>query len=509
MPGWDGFKAQVKAVMESYPLDYDALPRQLAVSYDMAMKVSPAGDLLAGNPVLTGNVVGMEAVFKSVFLQQARSPEQLPLIKLLSFGFITYWAGATIAPLKIPALGPPTSIPPPTLVTNVLCTFPGTNAQIPPFVYKGEPNVDTFINNFINAADIHLRTVSGIYNVMALYGAPPTAIVAPGIVPWLGFTTNASATILANQVAFDAAFLALGLGDRPDLLGNSEAIVAAYNAQAGGSGASGGDGEFVSSKNPITDAPLTFLQCAVQIIETLEGGYNNPQIMCKDHPYANPSHKHHDKRGNPTNRPPVFTDPRFHRSGETMYGLDRVAGQTEKTALGREFWALMDKANAWHSWPYLHQPAEPLKSQLLLLAAKIMEPKFNSLMSSNVPNPELRALVKQNGKLMFNFAYATWNGPGWFGAFGAALTKVYEAGMKDANDLAEYFVNMRVNNDAVYKYKPKDTGYKLIRQGGFKIASKLGITPISTREAWVANVGSKLLGPKLSGQQSGNTTIAT
>jgi hypothetical protein len=56
-----------------------------------------------------------------------------------------------------------------------LCTFPGTTAQIPPFVYKGEPNVDTFINNFITAADIHLRTVSGIYNAIAMLGVPPTA----------------------------------------------------------------------------------------------------------------------------------------------------------------------------------------------------------------------------------------------------------------------------------------------------------------------------------------------
>ncbi len=492
MPGWDGFKTQVRAVMESYPLDYDVLPKQLARAYDMAMRVPPAGDLLVGNPVLSGNVVGMELIFRSVFLQQATSPEQLDLIKLLAAGFVTYWTGATISPLKIPALAPIGATPPSLQNLSGLCTNPGTIAQIPPFVYKGEPNVDTFINNFITAADIHLQTVSGIFNVLALYGVPPTAMTMAGVVPWLGFSTNASSTALSNQLAFDSAFLALGLGDRPDLLGNADAIVAAYNAQSGGSGASGGEGAFANSKNPITDAPLTFLQCAVQIIETLEGGYNNPQIMCRDHPYASPSHPKHDKRGNPTNRPPVFTDPRFHRSGETMFGMDRVAGQTEKTALGREFWAKMDKAGAWYNWPLYHIPAEPLKSELLLLAAKIQEPTFNSLMLSKVPNPELRELVRQNGKLMFNFAYASWNGGGWFGAFGAALTKVYEAGMKDPIDLAEYFVNMRINNDAIYKYKPNDSGYKLIRQGGFKIASKLGITPTATREAWVANVGSKL-----------------
>ena len=150
MPGWDGFRVQVKAVMESYPLDYDVLPKQLAIAYDMAMKVPPSGDLVAGNPVLAGNVIGMELVFKGVFLQQATSPDQLDLIKLLANGFVTYWTGATLAPIKPLAIAPPLATPPSVAVLSILCTSPGTTAQIPTFVYKGEPNVDTFINNFIS-----------------------------------------------------------------------------------------------------------------------------------------------------------------------------------------------------------------------------------------------------------------------------------------------------------------------------------------------------------------------
>jgi putative chitinase len=272
MPGWDGFKTQVRAVMESYPLDYDVLPKQLAIAYDMAMKVPPAGDLVAGNPVLAGNVAGMEAMFKIVFLQQATSPDQLDLIKLLSNGFLTYWTGATLAPMKPLALAPPTATPPSVAVLNILCTNPGTTAQIPTFVYKGEPNVDTFINNFITAADIHLRTVSGIFNVTAIYGVPPTAVTGPGIVPWLGFTTNASSAIADNQIAFDAAFLALGLGDRPDLLGNAEgnaeAIVAAYNAANGGAG---GGGEVYGGNQ---DANLEEIRKAA-----IKFGITNPQMI--------------------------------------------------------------------------------------------------------------------------------------------------------------------------------------------------------------------------------------
>ena len=495
MPGWEGFKTQVKAVMESYPLDYDVLPKQLAIAYDMAMKSPPAGDLKVGNPVLAGNVAGMEAIFKTVFLQQATSPEQLDLIKLLATGFVTYWTGATLTPLKIPAEAPPTATPPSLQNLSGLCTFPGTTAQIPPFVYKGEGSVDTFIDNFITAADIHLRTVSGIYNVLALYGVAPTATTGPGIVNWLGFTTNASSAILQNQLAFDSAFLALGLGDRPDLLGNSDAILSAYNAQAAADGSSGGDGEFKIDKSPISDTPLTFIQAAVQIIDTLEGGYCNTQNMVVGHPFANPSHKYYDKRGNPTNKVPFIKDTRYHSSGETMYGLDRIAGApatTTNTKAGIEFWGLLDKNGAWTNWSYNFIPKDPLKSQLLLLAAKIMEPQFNSNMNKYVSNPELRALVPKNGKLMYNFAYATWNGPGWFKAFGKKITDAYNKGLKDPADLAEYFVNMRINNEGLVGNKIGSSAYSLIRQGGFKMASKLGITPTTTTELWAANVGSKL-----------------
>lgn len=489
MAGWDGFKTQVRAVMESYPLDYDILPKQLAVAYDMAMKLPPSGDLIVGNPVLAGNVAGMEAIFKSVFLQQATSPEQLDLIKLLATGFLTYWTGATIAPLKIPAIAPIGATPPSLVNLSGLCTFPGTTAQIPPFIYKGEPNVDTFINNFITAANIHLRTVSGIYNVTALYGFPPTATTGPGIVNWLGFTMDSTAAALQNQLAFDSAFLALGLGDRPDLLGNADAIVAAYNSQAESDGSGGGGGNLSISKRPITDEPLTFIEAAIQIIATVEGGYGNP-AMVVDHPYNNPSHKHY----RPFTRTPFIKDKRYHKSGETMFGLDRIAGapSTTQTPAGRKFWALIDAQNAYDGWAYNFIPKDPLKSELVNLAAQIMEPRFNENMKNYVKNAELRALVPTNGKLMWNFAYATWNGPGWFKAFGAKITDVYNKGMKDPRDLAEYFVNMRVNNEGLVGNKIGGDAYSLIRQGGFKIASKLGITPTTTTELWAANVDSKL-----------------
>lgn len=493
MAGWDGFKTQVRAVMESYPLDYDVLPKQLARAYDAAMKLPPSGDLVAGNPVLAGNVVGMELVFRSVFLQQATSPQQLDLIKLLAIGFVTYWTGATLAPLKPLAIAPPFATPPSLLVLSILCSNPGTTAQIPPFIYKGEPNVDTFINNFITAADIHLRTVSGIFNVTALYGAPPTATTGPGVVPWLGFTTNSTAASLQNQIAFDSSFLALGLGDRPDLLGNADAIVAAYNAQADGD-VSGGGGPLELSKTPITDGPMTFEQAATQIILNNEGGYCC-SAMVVGHPHNDPSSKHY----RPTTRKPFIKDVRYHKSGETMFGLDRVAGDLENPKAHPKsykdsiaLFKLLDDAKAFDLWEWNYIPPEPLRGQLLYHTARIMRVAFDRNMNNFVPNAQLRALVPTNGKLMYNFAYAAWNGSGWFRAFGAKLTAVYEQGMKDPRDLAEYFTNLRVNNEGLIGNKIGGDAYSLIRQGGFKIASKIGIVPISTTSAWVAQVASKL-----------------
>jgi hypothetical protein len=131
-----------------------------------------------------------------------------------------------------------------------------------------------------------------------------------------------------------------------------------------------------------------------------------------------------------------------------------------------------------------------------------MRVAFDRNMNNFVPNPQLRALVPTNGKLMYNFAYAAWNGSGWFKAFGERLTAVYEQGMKDPRDLAEYFTNLRVNNEGLIGNKIGGDAYSLIRQGGFKIASKIGIVPISTTAAWKASVDSIL-----SRAQSGTTAV--
>ena len=212
--------------------------------------------------------------------------------------------------------------------------------------------------------------------------------------------------------------------------------------------------------------------------------------MVVDHPYNVPGHKHYRA----STRTPFIKDKRYHKSGETMFGLDRIAGNIEKNnpTDGVAFFRLIDAQNAYDNWSYNYIPPDPLKSQLVLLAAKIMKVSFDRNMKNFVKNQELKALIPTNGKLMWNFAYATWNGPGWFEGFGKRLVDVYEKGMKDPKDLAEYFVNLRINNEGLIGNKIGGNAYSLIRQGGFKIASKLGITPTSTTELWAAQVQTKL-----------------
>ena len=179
--------------------------------------------------------------------------------------------------------------------------------------------------------------------------------------------------------------------------------------------------------------------------------------------------------------------------------MDRVAGELEnpkrhpksyKDAIA--FFKLIDEAKAFDLWDWNYIPPDPLRGQLLFLAAKIMKVTFNRNLDAWMTNKELRALIPTNGKLMYNFAYACWNGPLWFQKFTERLIVVYEKGMKDPRDLAEFFVNLRVNNEGLIGNKLGGDAYSLIRQGGFKIASKIGIIPISSTAAWQAQVETKL-----------------
>ena len=176
------------------------------------------------------------------------------------------------------------------------------------------------------------------------------------------------------------------------------------------------------------------------IIDKLEGGYYHPDMLL-------------DGR---------VKDGRFGNSGETMYGLDRKAGNIEATgAAGREFWSLIDAENARSNWKhnYMLKDNPTLDKQLRRLAAEIMKPLFIRNSKAYL-SPESAEIISKDAALTFNFGYATWNGPGWFQKFAKVMNDEVASGNKDPKSLLQAVLSRRT-----------ESKNSLISQGGSKVAN--------------------------------------
>jgi hypothetical protein len=155
-----------------------------------------------------------------------------------------------------------------------------------------------------------------------------------------------------------------------------------------------------------------FLDVTKKVIDKFEGGYWNrdrkdPESeKCMNHPYQ----------------------AMYDNSGETMFGLDRRAGNIENLSPeGKEFFKIIDDekkklgmdtfCKKW-TWGYL---GGDLNGKLKDLAAKIMKQQYEKNMASFVKNPETKKKIESNRGLMLHMSYATWNGPGFFKKFAKAL----------------------------------------------------------------------------------------
>jgi hypothetical protein len=159
------------------------------------------------------------------------------------------------------------------------------------------------------------------------------------------------------------------------------------------------------------------------IIENLEGGYYHPNML---------------KDGR-------VKDSRYGKSGETMFGLDRKAGQTESTGpAGVEFWKIIDNENASKNWKwnYMAKDNPALYSKLVSLAAQIMKPEYEKYCRMFL-SPQSSQIVNNNGGLLFNFAYATWNGPGWFKKFATVINESVDSGITDPKELLKIVLDRR------------------------------------------------------------------
>lgn len=450
MPGWDTFRQQVKTIMELLPADSDDLAKIMANSYDMAVKTPPAGDLLVGNAVMNGNVTALENVIKSVFDLQLRSSEQLPLFELFTSGFQAYWAGSTlqiVRPCVIPP-APAASINVQTL--SVVCSNPGQKIPLPAELIKPESTVTPFIENFIQAAEMHFKTISGEYNVTAMFGFPPTATTGPGILPWVGYTIDASKIIENNEIETKNLLEKLGG------FSSVEDLMFAYENGASDVGSlegllAGASGSFNLSGS-VSKETTDFNQICSKVIKELEGGYYHPDMLL-------------DGR---------IKDQRFSASGETMYGIDRKTGGTVNTTKeGKAFWALIDAKNARATWRLEYIPPDPLKTQLLKLCCAMMKRQYDSYLKTYIGDENIIKVINSDGRLMFNFVYASWNGPGWFQGWAREIKQKYISGMTNTDDLTAHFVKRRISNAGIIGNKSNNS---LIAQGGKKIAKILGVS---------------------------------
>lgn len=171
-----------------------------------------------------------------------------------------------------------------------------------------------------------------------------------------------------------------------------------------------------------------------QIIDKLEGGYYHPSMSRIGGGFG-----------------------LYDKSGETMMGIDRMAGgQLNDTPEMVEFWKLIDNATNNQKWPWNYKGG-PLEKKLRNLVANVMRKEFAKLANRYLTS-EAKNVVLSDKRLLFNFVYATWNGPGWFKKFADDINKEVEAGNNNPSDLIKVAINSRLtsNNEII-----KKTGDKL------------------------------------------------
>jgi hypothetical protein len=172
-----------------------------------------------------------------------------------------------------------------------------------------------------------------------------------------------------------------------------------------------------------------------RVIDNLEGGYYHPNMNSSD----------------------------MGKSGETMMGMDRKYGAGfAQTSAGKEFWKLIDDAEAKNNWKRNYMGG-PLESRLRALVTKMIQPEYEKL-SNRYLDEKAREIVKKSPNLMFHFIYATWNGSGWFQKFANKINESVDEGVTKISDLESIAMKSR-----------KESGNSIIASGGQKISKLLGI----------------------------------
>ena len=200
---WEIFKSNIlrKTNPSSGENSIDDIANIWATEYDSAVKRGKDTVNLAA--IQTGNVSVMESLFKLALLQGQNSPSStFSLVSEFGNGVKAYWAGATMQSFPIPIIPAPGSIQNIVVNSNVV-TNPGVWTPQPPL--RPNDNSELMVNQFINAATLHLTTISGLIQTTSLYPSAPTPIPSPGVIVWTGYTIPPAGPSIATLAGAAAA----------------------------------------------------------------------------------------------------------------------------------------------------------------------------------------------------------------------------------------------------------------------------------------------------------------
>jgi len=187
-----------------------------------------------------------------------------------------------------------------------------------------------------------------------------------------------------------------------------------------------------------------FQKIASLVIDRLEGGYYHPNMLV-------------DGR---------IKDSRYGASGETMFGIDRLnGGAINRSRNGLAFWSIIDKAGASSKWAW-NYTGGTLKPALQKLASNMIYALYSVYIKLYLKSPSLIRIIENDDRLLFHFAYATWNGAGWFKKFATDIFNAYKNGVTNPNDLYKVAIASRTKEGL----KKGSSANSLIKQGGEKIA---------------------------------------
>lgn len=179
-----------------------------------------------------------------------------------------------------------------------------------------------------------------------------------------------------------------------------------------------------------------FNEICNKVINELEGGYYHPQML---------------KDGR-------IKDKRYSTSGETLFGIDRLnSPDLNKTSFGKEFWNIIDTADAKNKWKW-NFFGGTLETKLKNLASEMIFTRFENWVKTYKVSNELIKQIELSDALKFHFIYACWNGNGWFSRFTKSLNTATATGKYTLQELEAKAIQDRI-----------ETKNSLIMQGAYKI----------------------------------------